>query len=45
MFGALRSFDTEQMEVIYSESFDHTKLAKAIMNRLRKAAGYQIIKA
>jgi len=45
LFGALRSFDTEQMEVIYSESFDHTKLAKAIMNRLRKAAGYQIIKA
>lgn len=43
LFAALRSFDTEQMEVIYSESFDNTKLAKAIMNRLRKAAGYQII--
>ena len=45
LFAALRSFDTEQMEVIYSESFDNTKLAKAIMNRLRKAAGYQIIQA
>lgn len=45
LFAALRSFDTEQMEVIYSESFENTKLAKAIMNRLRKAAGYQIIQA
>ena len=43
LFAALRSFDTEQMEVIFSESFENTKLAKAIMNRLRKAAGYQII--
>ncbi len=43
LFAALRSFDTEQMEVIYSESFENTKLARAIMNRLRKAAGYQIL--
>ena len=43
LFAALRSFDTEQMEVIYSESFEDTKLARAIMNRLRKAAGYQTI--
>ena len=43
LFEVLRRFDTEQMEVIYSESFDKTKLAGAIMNRLRKAAGYQII--
>lgn len=43
LFDVLRSFDTEQMEVIYSESFDDTKLAQAIMNRLRKAAGYQIM--
>lgn len=45
LFAALRSFDTEEMEVIYSESFEDTKLAKAIMNRLRKAAGYQILPA
>ncbi len=44
LFAALRSFDTEQMEVIYSESFENTKLAGAIMNRLRKAAGYQMLK-
>lgn len=43
LFAALRQFDTEQMEVIYSESFEHTRLAGAIMNRLRKAAGYQIM--
>ena len=43
LFAALRSFDTEQMETIYSESFEDTKLAGAIMNRLRKAAGYQIL--
>lgn len=43
LFAALRSFDTEQMEVIYSESFENTRLAGAIMNRLRKAAGYQTI--
>ena len=44
LFAALRSFDTEQIEVIYSESFEETKLAGAIMNRLRKAAGYQTIR-
>ncbi|MBP3609813.1 MAG: threonylcarbamoyl-AMP synthase [Lachnospiraceae bacterium] len=43
LFAALRLSDTEQMEVIYSESFDTTKLSGAIMNRLRKAAGYQIL--
>jgi len=44
LFDALRSFDTEGMQVIYSESFENTRLAGAIMNRLRKAAGYQTIK-
>lgn len=43
LFAALRFFDTEQLEVIYSESFEDTKLARAIMNRLRKAAGYQTL--
>ena len=43
LFAALRRFDTEEMEIIYSESFEHTRLAGAIMNRLRKAAGYQTI--
>lgn len=43
LFAALRSFDTEQIAVIYSESFEQTRLSQAIMNRLRKAAGYQMI--
>lgn len=45
LFAALRTFDTEQIEVIYSENFENTKLANAIMNRLRKAAGYQTLQA
>lgn len=45
LFEALREFDTQQIEFIYSESFEHTRLSNAIMNRLRKAAGYQIIQA
>ncbi|MGN0507176.1 MAG: L-threonylcarbamoyladenylate synthase [Lachnospiraceae bacterium] len=43
LFSALRTFDTEEISVIYSESFENTKLSEAIMNRLRKAAGYQMI--
>ena len=43
LFDILRSFDSDGMQVIYSESFEQTKLAGAIMNRLRKAAGYQTI--
>jgi L-threonylcarbamoyladenylate synthase len=45
LFAALRAFDTECITVIYSESFEQTKLHQAIMNRLRKAAGYQTIQA
>lgn len=43
LFAALRAFDTEGISVIYSESFEGTRLSEAIMNRLRKAAGYQFI--
>lgn len=43
LFAALRELDENGMEVIYSESFDELKLSEAIMNRLRKAAGYNII--
>lgn len=45
LFAALREFDEEGIEVAYSESFYQTRLSQAIMNRLRKAAGYQIIQA
>lgn len=43
LFAALRQLDEDGAEVIYSESFDELRLSEAIMNRLRKAAGYNII--
>ena len=36
-------FDDEDVEVIYSEAFDEGRLGGAIMNRLLKAAGHQVI--
>lgn len=43
LFGALRRFDDVGAEVIFSEGFDENKLGFAIMNRLHKSAGYNII--
>ena len=39
LFGALREFDAEAVDVIYSEAFPEEGLGRAIMNRLLKAAG------
>jgi L-threonylcarbamoyladenylate synthase len=44
LYGALREFDREGISYIYSETFYTPVLGQAIMNRLLKAAGYQIIK-
>lgn len=44
LFDVLRSFDEEGVEFIFSESFSDGHLGEAIMNRLRKAAGYQVVK-
>ncbi len=44
LFALLRQFDEDGMEYIYSESFDTGRLGQAIMNRLLKAAGYQVIR-
>lgn len=44
LYGILREFDDLQVDTIYSESFGNEELGQAIMNRLIKAAGYQIIK-
>lgn len=41
LFAILREFDEENVDVIYSESFDTPGLGQAIMNRLLKAAGHQ----
>lgn len=43
LFDALRDFDKKGIEFIYAESFESDNLGQAIMNRLLKAAGYQIV--
>ncbi len=45
LFAVLREFDDLDVDVIYSESFARDHLGQAIMNRLTKAAGYQVIYA
>lgn len=42
LYRILREFDDEDVEVIYSESFDEGGIGQAIMNRLLKAAGHHI---
>lgn len=43
LYKTLRDFDEIGADYIYSESFDDNPLSSAIMNRLRKAAGYRTI--
>lgn len=43
MYKILRDCDTLDVEVIYSESFKTPRIGQAIMNRLLKAAGHQVI--
>lgn len=44
LFGVLREFDSSNVSIIFSESFYTPDLGTAIMNRLMKAAGHQIIR-
>lgn len=44
LFNTLRFFDTLSVDIIYAESFTKDNIGTAIMNRLQKAAGYNIIK-
>ena len=44
LFAVLRRFDEKKIDIIYSESFEEAELGMAIMNRLVKAAGYNIVK-
>lgn len=44
LFSILREFDEENVQVIYAESFESKGMGCAIMNRLLKAAGHQVIK-
>lgn len=43
LFDILRKCDELKVDFILSEAFDETGIGKAIMNRLKKAAGYHII--
>ena len=43
MYKILRECDKLEVEVIFSESFKTPRIGQAIMNRLLKAAGYQVI--
>lgn len=43
LYRVLREFDQEDVDFIYSESFATPRMGQAIMNRLLKAAGHQII--
>lgn len=43
LYQVLRAFDEEEVDYIYSESFHTPRMGQAIMNRLLKAAGHEII--
>ena len=44
LFAHLRSFDLEKVDVIVAEGVPLEGLGLAVMNRLRKASGYNIVK-
>jgi L-threonylcarbamoyladenylate synthase len=44
LFRLLREFDEEKVDIIIAESVPTEGLGLAVMNRLRKASGYHIIK-
>ena len=44
LFKILREFDDDEIPVMYSESFDESGIGQAIMNRLLKAAGHQVVR-
>lgn len=44
LFTRLREFDDNKVEIILSEAFEEKGLGIAIMNRLRKACGFDIVK-
>lgn len=44
LYAVLRDFDEIHVEYIFSESFEGDDLGQAIMNRLLKAAGYNVVK-
>lgn len=45
LFRILREFDDDEVQVIFAESFPREGIGQAIMNRLLKAAGHQVVQA
>ena len=45
LFTTLRSLDRLPLDLVYSETFEEGQIGEAVMNRLRKAAGFHIIQA
>jgi L-threonylcarbamoyladenylate synthase len=45
LYEILRDFDADGVDYIYSESFETPRMGQAIMNRLIKAAGHEVIEA
>ncbi len=43
LFEGLRQFDDMEVDVIFAEGIKETGVGKAVMNRLKKASGFQII--
>ena len=43
LYAILREFDDENVELMYAEAFDKAGIGQAIMNRLLKAAGHQVV--
>lgn len=43
LFGTLRNFDEHGVDIILAEAYGEEGIGSAVMNRLRKAAGNQII--
>ncbi|RXM77809.1 threonylcarbamoyl-AMP synthase [Clostridium tetani] len=43
LFSVLRSFDSKNVDIILSETFEEKGIGIAIMNRLKKSAGFNII--
>jgi L-threonylcarbamoyladenylate synthase len=44
LFRLLREFDLEKVDIILAEGVPMESLGLAVMNRLRKASGYNIVK-
>lgn len=44
LFETLREFDDKEVDLILSEAFEEQDIGIAIMNRLKKSAGFDIIK-